>query len=389
MADSFTETSSNSWFSRILSSFAGVLIGLILIPGAVILLSWNESRSVVTERSLKEGAAAVVEVSPDAIDPANNGKLIHVTGEATAPEKISDSLFGLTVSALRLDRNVEAYQWEEKESTEEKQKLGGGSETVTTYSYQKTWSGRLIDSDGFRHPEGHQNPTGLLAESRNSLAPDVTLGVFKVPANMVDDLPGAEPLELRAEDVDGLSAELRDSGARVSGGRFYFGKDPASPAVGDQRVAFEVVKPGTFSVLARQSAGSFAPFKTKAGDAIERVEAGSVEASEMFARAAAENAFLTWALRFVGFVLMAIGFACVFKPLGVIVSVLPFLGNLVGLGTGALAFALAVVGSLLTIAIAWIAVRPVFGVSLLILAGAVIFLAGRFAATVAKRKAAS
>lgn len=385
--DSFTVVSSKSWFSRVISSFVGVLVGLALIPGSIFLLSWNENRSVVTERSLKEGAAIVISADAGRIDPANEGRLVHVTGEAVASAEVVDELFGVSAPALRLARQVEAYQWKETESSEERTKLGGGTETVTTYSYERTWSDRIIDSGSFQKPEGHQNPTQFRADSRTFLAADVTLGAFTLPERIVRDLPGEEPLELRDTALENLSADLT-ADAKVSGGRFYFGADPANPAIGDERVSFEVVKPGAFSVLARQTGSTFASYRTRAGDEIERVEAGTVTATEMFRNAASENVMLTWLLRLAGFVLMVIGFACVLGPLSVLASVIPFLGSLVGLGTGFLSFLLGLVGSLLTIAVAWVAVRPLFGVTLIVLAVLAVFFAGRFAAGRARRKAA-
>ncbi|MDB5378308.1 MAG: hypothetical protein JWR00_2754, partial [Rubritepida sp.] len=78
--DTFTSTSSQSWFSRIGSALVGLLIGLVMIPGSGALLFWNEGRAVQTARSLTEGAGAVRAVSADRPDAANEGKLVHVSG---------------------------------------------------------------------------------------------------------------------------------------------------------------------------------------------------------------------------------------------------------------------------------------------------------------------
>ena len=80
MSNSFTETTSTSWFGRLRHSVGGVVIGLVLIVGMVVLLFWNEGRAVTTARSLAEGAGAVVSVGADAVDAANEGKLVHVSG---------------------------------------------------------------------------------------------------------------------------------------------------------------------------------------------------------------------------------------------------------------------------------------------------------------------
>ena len=47
MADSFTVTSSESWFGRIIGSIKSVLVGLVLFVAAFPLLFWNEGRWTV------------------------------------------------------------------------------------------------------------------------------------------------------------------------------------------------------------------------------------------------------------------------------------------------------------------------------------------------------
>jgi len=137
MADSFTEVTSKNWFSRIGYSFKGIIFGLIVITPVIVLLWWNEGRAITTANSLKEGAAAVVSVSSDKLDPANDKKLIRIIGEATAANPAKDLDFGIGVPAPRLVRTEEIYQWLENQTSETKQKVGGGEETTTTYTDEK------------------------------------------------------------------------------------------------------------------------------------------------------------------------------------------------------------------------------------------------------------
>ena len=152
--DSFTEVSSQSWFSRIGGAIKGVLIGLILFVIAFPLLFWNEGRSVKRYKTLEEGGGAVISVTAEAVDPANDGKLVHMTGEAVTDVTLTDPEFGISANALKFKRIVEMYQWEESTEKETKKKVGGGTETKTTYSYSKTWSSSVIQSDSFKKPEG-------------------------------------------------------------------------------------------------------------------------------------------------------------------------------------------------------------------------------------------
>ena len=74
---------------------------------------------------------------------------------------------------------------------------------------------------------------------------------------------------------------------------------------------------------------------------------------------------------------MWIGFMLIAKPLAVLGDIVPFIGTLIGFGTGLLAFVMAGVLSLVTVAIAWIAYRPMLGVALIALAIALPFAAKR------------
>ena len=104
----------------------------------------------------------------------------------------------------------------------------------------------------------------------------------------------------------------------------------------------------------------------------------------LFAAAQGENVTMTWILRLGGFLLMAVGIYLVFKPLVVLADVLPFFGNLLSMGIGLFAGGIALVLSLLTIAIAWVFYRPLVGVGLLV--AGVVVLAGLVALSRGKKK---
>jgi tetratricopeptide (TPR) repeat protein len=75
----------------------------------------------------------------------------------------------------------------------------------------------------------------------------------------------------------------------------------------------------------------------------------------------------TWIIRAGGFILMLIGVAMILKPLSVVADVIPFLGNIVGAGTGILSLLITAPFALLTIAVAWLRYRPLIGIAFLIL----------------------
>lgn len=367
MADSYTEVTSQNWFSRIGESIKGILFGIIVIPLTIVLLWWNEGRAVTTANSLKEGAAAVVNISPDKVDPANDKKLVHVTGDVKATGMVEDTHYGISVPALRIVRTEEIYQWVENQKTEKKQNVGGSEETTTTYTYEKKWVDAPVDSSEFKKPEGHTNKGDFIPSNENISAQKVTLGAFNVPEDFVKRMGNPVKNAVTDADLARLPADLK-AGTKIQDGAFYIGENPKEPMIGDVRVSFEIVKPGVFSILAAQVDGTFEPYQTKAGDAIDLIEDGTVSAEAMLKNAAAVNKMITWLVRFVGFLFMAFGFMAIMNPLSVLGSVIPFIGNIIGMGTGLISFVLAGTISLLVIAIAWLFVRPLLGIVMLALA---------------------
>jgi hypothetical protein len=364
--ESYREVTSESWFSRIKNAFAGILIGLILFVVAFPLLFWNEGRAVKTCKTLKEGGGAVISVAAERVDPANAGKLIHVTGLADTEATLTDPLFGISAKALKLARDVEMYQWKEHSEKKTTEKLGGGTETVTTYTYSKEWSKKLNNSSGFKQAADHKNPGAMPYAEEDQTAKSVTLGAFQLTPSLVGKITREEVLPLGSATV---IPETLQGKAKISDSSFYVGADPANPQIGDTRIIFKVTRPTEVSVIAKQMGNSFSPYLTTAGGTIELLQTGVHNAAEMIQKAQADNTMTTWLLRGLGFILMLIGLSLIMKPLSVLASVIPFLGKVVEMGTGLIAFLLAAIFSLVTISIAWIVYRPLLGG--LLIAGAV------------------
>ncbi len=74
------------------------------------------------------------------INPELDGKVIHALGFADTNDILKDEIFGVQERAIKLSRKVEYFQWEEHSHTETRKKLGGGEETITTYTYEKEWT---------------------------------------------------------------------------------------------------------------------------------------------------------------------------------------------------------------------------------------------------------
>lgn len=385
MADQYREVTHQGWFSRIGDSIKGLLGGGLLFVASFPVLWWNEGRAVQTFRSLQEGRGAVVSVEAAAPQSANEGRLVHLSGRATTEETLADPLFGVKERAIRLSREAETYQWVEEKKSETRKKLGGGEETVTTYTYTKAWREGHVDSSDFKDAGGHGNPGSLLVESESWQAEDVRLGGFRLSRGLVSEIEGSVEVAPAEAALAALPADWKGR-ARLHGGGVYIGGDPASPAVGDVRVRFSKVPPADVSVIAQQTGDRLGPYQTRAGDRLEMLAAGVVSADQMFKGAEQANTVLTWLLRLVGFLVMLFGLLLLLKPIRVLADVVPILGTLVGMGLGLVAFAIAAPLTLLTIALAWIAHRPLLAIGLLVVAAGI---GGWLFARASRRRAAA
>ena len=248
MTDQFVVTESTGWVSRLVGSIKGVLVGLVFFAGAFPLLFWNEGRAVRRAQDLEEGRGAVVEVSADVVRPADEGRLVHLSGAAATNESLTDVELGPTAAgSLRLRRTVEMYQWKEESKSETKKKLGGGEETTTTYTYSKAWSSSLIDSSKFQKPDGHTNPESLPVESETFTAEGIHVGKFELPESLTGLISNfvSRPVT-KAEAQAAAKAHSTDIEA-TTGGLLYVGANPQQPALGDLRITFQMAPSGPVS----------------------------------------------------------------------------------------------------------------------------------------------
>lgn len=355
--------SNQSWLGRIRESFKSFLVGFALFIAAFPVLFLNEGRAVRTEKSLKEGQGAVVTVPADRVDAANDQKLVHLSGQATTEEKLSDPEFGIAANAIKLRRNVEMYQWQEKKESTTEKRAGGSTETKTTYTYSKGWSGGVADSSSFNEATGHENPSSIPYQNHEETAQKVTVGAFNLTPSLVGMMDEFEPVPV--DDQAATLPEALKAKVKVHDSGYYLGAEPQTPQVGDVRISFAAVKPADVSVVSKQTGNTFEAYHASAGMDIEMLKRGVHTAKDMFESALAQNTMLTWILRAVGFVMMFLGLVMFFRPLSVLGDVVPFIGSMLAFGTGIFALAISGALSVGTIAVAWVVYRPVLGILLL------------------------
>ena len=411
----YTETKTTSYGKRVGNSFKGIAGGFICFILGTILLVWNEGRFVKRQATIGEAERKCVSVDDvSKIDKDLNGELIHATAKADTTNTLVDVEFGVSVVAIKLNRSVEYYQWEEFKSTKKKDNVGGSETTTTTYTYKKDWAGKPIDSSEFKEA-GHQNTVLTRIEDKSVLAEDVTFGAYRLPSFLVKKISGDKPAEVNpteaqiqewnkkldtaaapppaaaaapapaaAAQPEQLELALDAPAApapstppttstpptvHISGNVVYFGKNPESPEIGDVRVTLTKALPAEVSIIAEVKNTTFTEFVSrKTNGRVSSLAMGDKSMTEMFADLRFANSVWTWILRIIGVLLVIGGLNGIFGFITTLAKVVPFVSSIVGAGIGFICGVLGFAWSLTIIAIAWLFYRPIIGVPLLVIA---------------------
>lgn len=163
-----------------------------------------------TARSLDEGLALVVAVDADHVDRANQGRLVHVSGQLSRVPLLVDEDLGVAEPGLRLERVVEMYQWHEKERTERHKDAYGNEHSRTTYTYTEQWSSTPIDSSRFAHG-GYNNPANWPYISKLVGARSAALGAFQLREQELGQLPADQRVDLSPSSLEHMAGLIEDS----------------------------------------------------------------------------------------------------------------------------------------------------------------------------------
>ncbi len=421
----YQEVTTTGYGTRVGNSFKAIGSGILLFLAGTALLWWNEGRAVKTEKMLDEAGSAYVEMeNPNKKDASLEGELICGTALATTEDSLSDAQFGIGAKAISLTRKVEYYQWVEHSQEKKEDKLGGKEVTTTTYTYSKEWVSRPVESAQFKDP-AYQNKNMVLTtiEDAEQYAENVSWGAYKLNESLIHSISSREGLDLAiAEDLlkqfdksaktayerfygvqknqqpaeqPAETAAVSDSAKAVNdsinnaianaenkkdfeyihqaSNVLYYGKVPGSPEVGDVRVTFEKVVPAKVTVMAVVDGDSFKPFKAKNGKRFQTLVMGKKSGDEIIEAEKEANNMWTWALRIIGILMVIGGLKGIFGFVETILKVVPFIAGIFGWGIGLVCTVVGVVWSLIVIAIAWLFYRPLLGISLLVLAGFLIW----------------
>jgi hypothetical protein len=196
---------------------------------------------VASEANKPTAPGAPIAVSADKIDPANEDRLVELTGDLKVLTPTHDTQLGIDANAVMLMRYADMLQWQEQCSG-------------TNCTYQQVWSPQLLSSKKFRVQEGHQNPTRVPVTTARYPSAEVRVGAFRVNAALFGNAQQGAALPIKPVQYPVTSAKL-PSNLAISfhdrNGVLYAG-DPDHPAVGDVRVIYRIIPAEKVQIIGTQ-----------------------------------------------------------------------------------------------------------------------------------------
>lgn len=248
-----------SFGTRMMNSFGGVLIGIILIVLSVPCIALNERRQARMQSLLALGEEECREVTGSKVDTDNRGCLVSVTDGNTRPLAMVDNkAFDVHLKCVALKTSVELYQWVEHEHKREEDQIGGGKVTITTYSYTEEWKAQ----NPIQNPNDRSKTTQAPDKWNNTFGVTTTYcerveygnddgSAFVLPEDLLRQLEKYQPAEQKEL---GPAVEHAASGEKLSlHDKYYYLRNPGgNPQIGDVRVKFDYLAAGGASILALQ-----------------------------------------------------------------------------------------------------------------------------------------
>lgn len=169
------------------------------------------------------------------------------------------------------------YQWVERKRDEEEDKLGGGKEIRTTYTYQQQWSSISHDSSRF-YLSGHDNPTHWPITARSGTVTVIGFGngkpqPFVLSRPQINQIDWYQHHAITEIDHQRMTDTWRSRLTLFPGGVAYLpyghtseppteGAPPAyqAPHIGDMKISYQEIPTGVVSVMGRQSGSTFLPW---------------------------------------------------------------------------------------------------------------------------------
>ncbi|MBL8245503.1 MAG: TMEM43 family protein [Rhodanobacteraceae bacterium] len=365
-----------SWWSRANGGARTFSAGFIFLASLFVLF-WNESYSKKHADGLAELADQVQSAPTVGINPALDGKPVHLSAQVHSQAGARDPFFGIGTDGAVLYRHVEMFQWIEYEET-----TGRGRKKKTTYHYEQGWDSEYHDSSQFHEPQGHENPKPAL-ESDGFFAADARFGPYRFDSEEIarqalwdmdnpDELGSLGKWPQHLENLPEVGSELAARRwYQLEPGVYYRGNQASDePELGDLSVSFYAyANDYPLTVIARQDGEQLSEWRASNGDEILLAAGGTLDARTVVKIAQVQQDSFTRTLRLIGLAGAVIGAAGVASWLGGFLSMIPVVGRLVSVSLAIAGGLFGLMAGLVTIVVGWLAARPWIAALLLIAIG--------------------
>lgn len=367
----YQEVTVISWWQRLFGAVIGLLFGTLLFLASFAVLFFNEGST-----DFSRVAQGAVVVAPTAIAPTAQGKTVSITGNITATPAIGDRLYLQPGAYVALVRTVEMYAWQETKDTDTQKNWGGSTTRTTRYHYTKAWTDSPKPSNTFKKPN-HSNPpqpfknqlfkASMATIGRYHIALDPLTNIVNFPMSCTSDNRRYSPtdgtgisLPLNARvqlTPQTLLATLPPKSQRVDNYIFQGTGTPQSPKIGDLRICYTALPTNTSATVFGQLQGDRIVPARYQDESFFRLAPGAREVA--IADLRSEYQLWLWVFRLVGFATMWVGIVLLLNPISVVLSVIPFLGDVADFVNGTASFVAAFVLSAVTILVSSLAHQPV------------------------------
>ncbi len=300
---------------------AGIIVyGLAVaaIICGVFLLWWGENQTSSYDSLGSEALQSAIEMTDIfKADPAFEGKLIHATGKAECQAPLEDSLFGISLKAFTLSRDVQFYQLVEHK---EKKKDSEGRIEVT-YDYKERWVRTPVNFNGF-YKAYYRNKAKfpiIALKNLQQVAAPVTFGVYRLPQFLVTSVHNSQPVQLSLSEEKKRALlerlHITDDLLHETDGGLYIGRNPKIPHLGDVRISFSAVPLSDVSILAQVKGDTFTRYhnpKNPENVNIGQIMPGTVSLQDMVGQVDSDVTWGAWLVR--GLSVLLAGIGMIFLP---------------------------------------------------------------------------
>lgn len=262
-----TESKQEFWFHRLGYSKLTLVFSITLIAVSTSCMWLTEKRVARVDSVIAFAKREVKSASARQANRHDRGHLVHIQdGETKATEPVELKMFSdlkFETGCLRLRSKVEIFQW--NEINKRSQRTDNAGNTVRSkYTYEKDWSTKAVnpmlefkESDAKLYTNAASSlPKGVVVGESVANGKKVQYGAFLLPTELLTQLNNFISIPSDGDVVKlGDKVTSQDGDAVFSkdeDGLYYLPPKRDSPELGDIRVTFDYVPPGSASVLALQ-----------------------------------------------------------------------------------------------------------------------------------------